>query len=72
MEAEALGIPSLPVVFMPHPLGGLKREEVRAMADRAVEEVLHVLTVKRETLAEEYRGHCPQPKSVIRPKPVFA
>ncbi len=71
MEAEALGIPTMPIVIFPHPLGGLRKEEVRAKADKTLEEVLHVLTEKREKLAEEYRGRYPQPKSIFKPKPVF-
>ncbi len=71
-EAEALGIPAIPIVFLAHPLGGLRREEVQAKADCVVDEVLHVLTGKRETLAAEYRGQYPRPKSLVRPKPIFA
>ena len=71
-EAEALGIPTLPIVFLAHPLGGLGREEVRAKADGAIEEVLRVVSDKRETLAAKYRGQYPKQKSIIRPKPMFA
>ena len=71
MEAEALGFPTMPIVIFPHPLGGLRKEEVRAKADKTLEEVLHVLTEKREKLAEEYRGRYPQPRSIFKPKSVF-
>ena len=71
MEAEALGIPTMPIVTFPHPLGGLRKEEVRAKADETLEEVLHILTEKREKLAEEYRGRYPQPRSIFKPKSVF-
>lgn len=71
VEAEALGIPTLPLVSFPHPLGGLRKEEVKGMADTALEEVLHALTEKRENLAKEYRGRYPQPKSMFKPKPIF-
>ncbi len=57
---------------MSHPLGGLRRDEVQAMADGAVEEVLHVLTGKRETLAAQHRNQYPLPRSIVRPKPIFA
>jgi hypothetical protein len=70
-EAEALGIETLPIVFLPHPLGGLDEAAVRAKADTVLAEVLHVLTGAAETLAEQYRGAYPPPKSTVRPKPVF-
>jgi hypothetical protein len=70
-EAEALGVPTLPIVFLSHPLGGLHKDEVRAKADAAVAEVLRVLTDRREALAAQYRGQYPKPKSIFRPKPVF-
>lgn len=44
---------------------------MRAKTDETLEEVLHVLTEKREKLAQEYRGRYPQSKSLFKPKPVF-
>jgi hypothetical protein len=43
MQAQALRMPHLPIVVIPHPLGGLKPEEVRERAERAVEEILNAI-----------------------------
>jgi hypothetical protein len=40
MEVQALRMPHLPMVVIPHPLGGLKPEEVEERAKGAVEEIL--------------------------------
>jgi len=60
-EAEALGIPSLPIVAA----------SLEAPQD-ALDEVVHVLTQPRERLAAAYRGRYPPAESTIRPKPLFA
>jgi len=62
----------LPIVFLSHPLGGLRKEEVRAKTEAVLEEVLRVVTDKREVLGPAYRGQYPKPKSTIRPKSLFA
>ncbi|MDP2951857.1 MAG: hypothetical protein Q8O76_00895, partial [Chloroflexota bacterium] len=62
---------TLPIVAFPHPMGGLRQEEVWQRADQVIEELLHVLTERREKLAQEYRGRYPQPKSTFKPKPLF-
>jgi hypothetical protein len=43
MEAQALRMPSLPMVIIPHPVGGLKPEEVAEKARVASQEVVSVL-----------------------------
>ncbi len=65
-------MPGLPLVVIPHPLGGLRPEEVRARADGAIEEVVYVLTQPPEKLAAEYRDQKVEPKGKFRPKPLFA
>ena len=35
-----LGMPGLPLVIIPHPLGGLKLEEVREKADSIIEDII--------------------------------
>ncbi len=42
--ASARGIPALPLVIVPHPIGGLGPEEVKAKAERAIGEVVKALT----------------------------
>ena len=71
-EAQALGMPGLPLVVIPHPLGGLRPEEVRAKAEGAIDEIVYVLTQPAEKLAAEYREQRVEPKSKFRPKPLFA
>ena len=39
MEAEALQMPRLPIVSIPHPVGGLKPEEVAKRASVALHEI---------------------------------
>jgi hypothetical protein len=71
-EAEALGMPTLPIVSIPHPIGSLKLPELHAVADAAFEELLHVLTGPSEELAREYRGRYQQaPLRPLKTKPVF-
>ncbi len=71
-EAQALGMLGLPLAVIPHPLGGLRPEEVWARADGAVAEVVYVLTQPAEKLSAEYREQKAEPKSKFRPKPLFA
>jgi hypothetical protein len=40
IAAENSGMPRLPIVIIPHPLGGLGEKEVREKADHILEEVL--------------------------------
>lgn len=43
-EARALGMPALPIVVIPHPLGGEPPERVQARGEGAVEGVIAALT----------------------------
>ncbi|MBI3626364.1 MAG: hypothetical protein HY215_09490 [Candidatus Rokubacteria bacterium] len=43
-QAEALGARQYQTVVLPHPIQPLTREEVRALADKAIDEVLARLT----------------------------
>jgi hypothetical protein len=59
-EAEALGLPWLPLVAIPHPLGGVPPEEVRGKADRAVDEVVQALTASvKELMAGAGKAYPP-------------
>jgi hypothetical protein len=53
-EAVALGLPGLPIVTVPHPMGDVPAAEVRRRAAAMVAQVLHVLTTPAETLETEY------------------
>jgi hypothetical protein len=50
MEAQALQMPRLPMAVIPHPLGGLKPEEVAEKARLAFQEIEKILNeeMKRE------------------------
>lgn len=39
-EAEALGLKDVPLVVVPHPIGGLPAARVRAKADAALDEII--------------------------------
>jgi hypothetical protein len=39
-QATALGHPDLPIAVIPHPLGSRARAEVRAIAERHVDEIV--------------------------------
>ena len=42
-DAEGLGMADLPLVVVPHPVGGMKREQVRQKADAIVDQVVDAL-----------------------------
>jgi hypothetical protein len=52
--SAAKGLPSLPLVIVPHPIGGLTPKEVQDKADGAIEQVLRLLTKPREELAASW------------------
>ena len=54
-ECEALGMSSLPIVVVLHPVGGHKEAAVHEKADNALEEIIHVLTESKDKLSQEYR-----------------
>ena len=43
-QAEALGLPQLRRVFVPHPIQDANDDEIRAKADAIVEQVIEALT----------------------------
>jgi len=43
LEAKNRGIETLPLALVPHPLGGIHEDEVKAKADLAIESVLKAL-----------------------------
>ncbi len=42
-QAEVLGVPALPLVMIPHPLGGLSLQDVQKRADVAVPQVVRLI-----------------------------
>ena len=50
-EAEALGMPALPLAIIQHPLGGLAPEEVRQRAASVLSTVAQLCTAPQQQLA---------------------
>ena len=50
-EAEALGMPALPLAIIQHPLGGLAAEEVRQRAASVLNVVEQLCTAPQQQLA---------------------
>jgi hypothetical protein len=53
-EARSLGMPNLPLITVPHPMGDIVEEKVRARANDIIEEIHKVLTTDAEELEAEY------------------
>lgn len=51
--AASKGLHSLPLVIIPHPLGGLEPEKVRAKAEKAKDSVIWALTQYDENMNEK-------------------
>ena len=54
MEAVALGVPGLPIVTVPHPMGDVKADEVRRRAEAMIAQLVAVLTGDAAALESEY------------------
>ncbi|MBX9810515.1 MAG: hypothetical protein K2Y16_02720 [Burkholderiales bacterium] len=42
-QARVFGVPDLPLIVIPHPLGGLSLDEVRGRAEAAIPKVIDLL-----------------------------
>jgi hypothetical protein len=72
-ERTALGMPGLPIVVVPHPVGGIPPEAARSLGDGAIEEVRRALTAEAEALRREYAGRSyAPPRRTVRSKTLFA
>ncbi|MBI2908799.1 MAG: hypothetical protein HYX92_14245 [Chloroflexi bacterium] len=72
-EVNALGIGQLPIIMVPHPPKRYTAEQFRPFADKALDEIVHVLTTPADKLGREYRDKAyPKPKAIVRSRPVFA
>lgn len=67
-----MGMPGLPIVRVPHPVGLLPEVEVRAIAEEAFDEVVRSLTISAGKLVEGYRGKYLEADKTIRAKTLFA
>ncbi|MDI6879976.1 MAG: UGSC family (seleno)protein, partial [Desulfitobacteriaceae bacterium] len=52
-EARALGYPDLPMVIIPHPLGGKKPDDVRKLAEITFEAIVQYVSSKTDTGNEQ-------------------
>jgi hypothetical protein len=55
-EARSLGMPGLPIVTVPHPMGDIPENKVRERARAIVKELVLVLTTDHEELEETYES----------------
>lgn len=55
-EVKALGMPTLPIQVLPHPIGQISDQAMRDLTDEAYEEVLFALTADAEEVAQAYEG----------------
>ena len=65
-EADALGLPGLGMLLLPHPVGQRPVAEVAALADRSFDELRFILTHPPEEVEAMYRGRT-EPRSFERP-----
>ena len=42
-QAAALGVPDLPLLMIPHPVGGLSERQVRSRAESAIPKLIYLL-----------------------------
>ncbi len=64
-------MPGLPTPIVPHPMGGLRPDEVRAAADQAIAAIEYALATPAAALDREYRGFYPDQHSAFRANPLF-
>jgi hypothetical protein len=55
-EAEILGMPALPIALVPHPLGGQQPEHIREKAEKAIAQVVEMLTTPVPQLMQQLLG----------------
>lgn len=55
-EVKALEMPALPIQVLPHPIGQISDEAMRALTDEAFDEVVFALTGDADEVARAYDG----------------
>jgi hypothetical protein len=55
-EAEGLGMPALPIALVPHPLGGQRPDAILEKADKALDQVVKILTTPDADLFQQFLG----------------
>jgi hypothetical protein len=72
MEAEALGMPFLPFIILPHPMGNQVPDKVHAAIDPVMEEVGLAMTSSVDELEQKYRGKYSETKKTFKSKSLFS
>ncbi len=72
LEAKALGLPSLPLVIIPHPMGTLPQEKVHEAMDKVMDEVQSIFTLPADELANKYKAKYTETKKTFKAKPLFS
>jgi len=70
-EAKALGMPTLSIVTVPHPVGGLPAGGVEKKADQALKDVIQALLVGGGKVGDEKKFDQPR-KQAFKTKSIFA
>ena len=70
-EAWALGMPTLPIVVVPHPVGGLSPGQVEKKADQVFEDVIQALLAGGGKVGDEKNVNQPR-KQTFKAKSLFA
>ena len=66
MVAEGIGQVSLPIVVVPHPVGGRDPALVKKKGEQIAEQCVRVLTTPAEALAREFKDkQYPLPAAVM-------
>jgi len=58
-EVQAMGMPDLAIVSVPHPIAGVDRREVAKKADNILEEVIQVMTMPQDKLSQRAKQQSP-------------
>lgn len=54
--AKALGFDALPIIAIPHPSDLLTEGELQTIAERIIDEIMHIWTTPVKSLEKEYSG----------------
>ncbi|MBI2848063.1 MAG: hypothetical protein HYX83_02705 [Chloroflexi bacterium] len=54
--AGSKGLPDLPLIIVPHPVGGIPADKAKAKADHVIDEIVRLLTEPREKLIAEQKA----------------
>lgn len=64
-EVKALGMPDLAIQILPHPIGQISDDEMRALTDEAYDEIVFGLTGDAVEVANAYDGS-------VKPRSTFS